>query len=107
MGHSAVARRVLYLVHWRQRGTVIRPNVGNLSWTGMHLMTKSSGLEVWSLFDGRTFFVHLLLVPPREVVLGDQLGSLLAHHRWPALAYCPIAQLRQGAQGQAQPMKAN
>ena len=72
----------------------------------MHLMTNSSGLEVWSLIDGRTFFVHLLLLlPGREVV--DQLGSLLAHHWWPALAYCPIEQLRRKAQGQAQPMKAN
>ena len=35
-------------------------------------------------------FRHLLL--PECL---DQLGSLLAHHWWPALAYCPIAQQRQ------------
>ena len=94
---------VLFLCIGVVDATVIRPDVGNLSWSGMHLMTNSSGLTVWSLIVGRIFFVHLLLLPPREI-------SWAAY--WPITGglLCPIALLLncgRGAQGQAQPMKAN
>ena len=58
---------------------------------------QQSGLSLELLLMVGHFFLpfFLLLLPPREGVLGDQLGSLLAHHWCPALAYCPIAQLEQ------------